>query len=262
MDPLFIKVLGEIKTEDDTPQYALNWVCGSIGGEVTDPIFRYNKEEHIVESDLILSRKVRSVPYAFYYTEKGICGGHIVAGAGIGGAYAYFKENISSVNDKLSIPIEDSIAETLYNGLYVEVFSALELFLADALLCLIFTDEGCYSRAICFYKNETRCAKDLEREDLIKSVYNYFSKTIIYHNFPQVKKAYEDITARSFPETIELQRLLYLRHNIVHRHFLDGLSRMQVISATKESVECLLQTVSKFADSLMKNNSCSNDCKS
>jgi hypothetical protein len=262
MEPLFIKVLGEIKAEDDTPQYALGWTCGSIGREVTDPSFRYNKDEHIVESDLILNSKVRSVPYAIYFTEKGICGRHIVACAGIGGAYAYFKENISSVRNQLALPIEDSIAETVYNGLYIEVFSALELFLADALLCLIFTNEGCHCRAISFYKDETGRTKDIKRDELIKSVYNYFSKTIVYHCFPQVKKAYTVITGLSFPDTNELQRQLFLRHNIVHRHSLDGLSRMRVTCATKESVEYLLQTVSEFADSLVKINIGLNDCKS
>ena len=46
MEPFYIKVLGEIKTEDDTPQYALNWVCGSIGGDVKNPNFVYNEKEH------------------------------------------------------------------------------------------------------------------------------------------------------------------------------------------------------------------------
>ena len=262
MEPLFIKVLGEIKAEDDTPQYAFGWTCGSIGGEVTDPSFRYNKDEHIVESDLILNSKVRAVPYAIYFTEKGICGRNIVAGAGIGGAYAYFKENISSIRNRLSLPIDDSIAETVYNGLYIEVFSALELFLADALLCLIFTNEGCHCRAICFYKDETGRTKDKEKDELIKRVYNYFSKTIVYHCFPQVEKAYGVITGKNFPDTNELQRLLFLRHNIVHRHFLDGLSLMRITCATKELVESLLNTVSEFADSLIKINSGLNDCDS
>lgn len=262
MEPLFIKVLGEIKTEDDTPQYALGWACGSFGGEVTDPELKYNENEHIVESDLILNSRVRSIPYAYYYTEKGICGEHIIAGAGIGGAYAFFKENIASVHNRLALPIEDTIAETVYNGLYVEIFSALELFLADALLCLIFTNEGCYSRAITFYMNKTGRAKDIESEELINNINNYFSKTIVYHCFPKVKEAYEVITGRRFPDINELQRQLFLRHNIVHRHSLDGISRMRVTCAAKESVEFLLQTVSEFADSLIKINVGLNDCDS
>lgn len=254
MKPFFIKVLGEIKTEDETPQYALGWACGSVGGEATNPVFKYNENEHVVESDLILNSRIRSVPYAYYYTEKGICGGHIAACSGFGGASAYFKESISSVYERLAIPIEGIIAETVYNGLYVEIFSALELFLADALLCIIFTNDGCYSRGIKFYKNETGLKKDIDSDDLIKNVHNYFCKTIVYHCFPKVKKAYEEITERSFPDINELQRQLYLRHNIVHRHSLDGLSKMQVTCATKESVERLLQTASDFVDSLIKIN--------
>ena len=252
MDPFYIKVLGEIKTEDDTPQYALNWVCGSIGGDVKNPSFVYNEKEHIVKSDLILNSRVRSVPYAFYITEKGICGGHIVAGAGIGGAYAYFEESLSSIEDRLSLNLDEHISETVYNALYVETFSALELLLADTLLCLIFSKEECYNNAVVFYLENSKRQKEIKKEDLIRKVHRFFFKNIVYHSFKRVNKAYSQITGRCLPSIDELNKLIHLRHNIVHRHSMDSFSRMRVTSATKESVEKLLFEVKTFAMSLMK----------
>ncbi|MBP5558977.1 MAG: hypothetical protein J6X71_04340 [Bacteroidales bacterium] len=252
MEPFFIKVLGEIKAEDDTPQYALDWVCGSIGGDIMSPVFVYNEKEHIVESDLILNSKVRSVPYAFYITDKGICGGNIVAGSGIGGAYAYFNESLSSITDRLSLKLDNRISETVFNALYVETFSTLELFLADTLLSLIFSNEECYNNAVTFYIKESGRTKEIKKEDLIDKVHTFFFKNIVYHSFSRVSRAFFLITGKKLPQAKELNILLHLRHNIVHRHSMDGFSRMRVTSATKESVEQLLQTVRAFSQSLME----------
>lgn len=252
MEPFFIKVLGEIKCEDESPQYALGWSCGGFGGESADPAFKYNDKKHIVESDLILNSRVRSVPYAFYYTEKGICGGHIVAGSGIGGAYAYFNETVSSITDRLSLNLDKLISETVYNALYVETFSALELLLADTLLCFIFSNEECYNNAVDFYMKESKQKKVIKKDDLINKVHSFFFKNIVYHSFSRVNRAYFQIIGINLPPTKEINRLIHLRHNIVHRHSMDSISRMCVTSASKESVEQLLQIIKSFTQSLME----------
>ena len=248
MSYYFIQVKGEIKTEDDTPQYALGWACGSIGGEVTKPDFSWNNKENVVESDLILNKYTRSVPYAFYYTEKGICGGHITCCVGHGGAYSYFLENISNLKLQLQEINGYSIQPSSYNGLYISTFSALELFLCDTILCYIFSDEKCYQNAVEYYSKQKKSCSD-NNDNLLNKTRNYFQH-FVYHRFCKVEGMYNEILGKCFPEHSELDYLLHKRNNIVHRFGMDGMSRMLSTDATKEDIEVAINTISSFAASL------------
>ena len=162
------------------------------------------------------------------------------------------KKSVSSITDRLSLKLDNRISETVYNALYVETFSALELFMADTLLSLIFSNEECYKNAVAFYIKESGRTKEIKKEELIDKVHTFFFKNIVYHSFSRVSRAFFQLTGKKLPQAKELNMLLHLRHNIVHRHSMDGFSRMRVTSATKESVEQLLQTIRVFAQSLME----------
>ena len=159
MDGFLIEVKGEIKTIDSTPQYAADWVCGSIGGDLSNCVFKYDDNNKIVVHDLALSKNIRAVPYATYFTTNGIealKGDLSSFGPGCGGAYEYFKEYIDHIKHCLKTEIPLELLNCVYNGLYVEITSILELFLCDALLSCIYSNEQCYSNAIEYYTTHSK----------------------------------------------------------------------------------------------------------
>lgn len=252
MPAYFIKVRGEIIATDDVPQYAQGWACGSISDAASSPDFEYNRKEHVVLGDLILSETTRSVPYAFYYTEKGISGSHITCLPGEGPAFSFFYDSLSSIEKRLLLSIGKIEAETYYNALFVEAFSTLELYLSDLLLCCIFGSERVYYEAVSFLrnKNEGICFPD-DPDSLINTIHNYFFN-YVYHRFDKVAKLFNGIIGVDFPSHDSLNKLLRIRNNIVHRGSLDGYSRMVKTTVSKESVGELLKSISSFAYSLQK----------
>ena len=252
MPTYYVKVLGEIIATDDVPQYAQGWACGSVGGDPSSPTFAYNRNEHVVLGDLLLSETTRSVPYAFYYTEKGIRGSHITCLPGVGPASSYFRESLSSLEKRLLLPVDTIDAETYFNALFVEAFSTLELYLSDLLLCCIFGNEKVYLDAVSFFRHKNKdCIISENQDALINTIHNYFFN-FVYHRFDEVAQMFKGILGVDFPSHDELSKLLRKRNNIVHRCSLDGCSRMVKTTVSKESVGELLKLVSKFAYSLHK----------
>lgn len=144
----FIEVEGEIIAKD-VKQYAVNWACGAIGGDpesIADN-YDYDKESHAVKGNLVLDNNKRAVPYATYYTKKGIQvyggGGVSAYGSGPGPAFAYYRDNIEKLKAKLEIKVPEEVQDSLYNGLYLEGFSILELFLSDFLYASAFNLMSC-----------------------------------------------------------------------------------------------------------------------
>lgn len=92
-----IEVKGEI-VANAQKHYAQNWVCCDIGSSITDESYSYGEETHTVNSNLFLNENRRAVPYAIYFTEKGISTnstGDISACPGYGAAWEYYKVNIA-----------------------------------------------------------------------------------------------------------------------------------------------------------------------
>lgn len=90
-----INVDGEIVANDKN-HYAQNWACRNIGKLVEDKSYYYDKYQHAVQSNLILDKNKRAVPYAVYTTDKGICAqssGEIVAAPGALAAALCYKDN-------------------------------------------------------------------------------------------------------------------------------------------------------------------------
>lgn len=252
MPSYYIRVVGEIIATDDVPQYAQGWACGSIGGSPSSPTFAYNRKEHVVLGDLLLSETTRSVPYAFYYTEKGIKGRLITCLPGAAPAFSYFYESLSSLEKKLLLPVDMIDAGTYYNALYLEAFSTIELYLSDLLLCCIFGSEKVYLDAISFFRLENGNSDLPDDQDaLINTIHNYFFNCV-YHRFDKVAKMYNGIIGVDFPSYDSLSKMLWIRNNIVHRCSLDGYSRMVKTMVSKESVGELLKSISSFAYSLQK----------
>lgn len=153
MRDFIIEVEGEIVAKD-IKQYANNWVCAGYGAppETIEDDFDYDKSRHSIKGNLVLDKNKRAVPYAIYYAKKGIQvvdSADISAfGSGPGPAFAYYKDNINRLLRKIDYYLPEEKQSSLFNYLYIESFSILELFLSDYTLCLCFQSDVFFERAV------------------------------------------------------------------------------------------------------------------
>lgn len=256
-----IEVEGEIIAKD-VKQYAVNWVCGEIGGDPESIIdnYEYDEKMHAVKGNLVLDKNRRAVPYATYFARKGIQvyggGGLYAFGTSPSPAFAYYKDNVEKLRTKLKIKMPEELQDSLYNGLYLEGFSILELFLSDFTLCLCFQSDKMFEKATTYIRtpqtkedNDDFCDKEYVTTDL--AMRKYFSSSMVFHRFEQVKKLFA-IMDINMPRTKELECLLHKRNNIVHRNAYSNIDGMRCTNATKEDVLKLIEVCNKFVNELEK----------
>lgn len=251
MKKYIIEVKGEIIANAQI-HYAQGWTCLDMSSPITDCNYSYDERNHTVNSNLLLNENIRAVPYAVYFTTKGISAnstGDISAYPGYGAALEYYKENISKITNLLKLNVPKEMEETWYNGLYTDVFSILELFLSDFILCMIYSNETVYDNAVRFYQTTSNS----NPSDLERNVHNFFFKGVVYHQFDKVKKIFKKILAIEFPEHKELSKFLHKRNNIVHRFSLSNKDRMRMTNSTSEDVTRLTDISNSFVDNLIKN---------
>ncbi len=252
----FIKVKGEIVANAEK-HYAQNWVCCGLGQSIgNNGSYCYDDSTHSVKSNLVLNERKRAVPYAIYYTEKGIVAkppGEIVAYPGYGAALEYYKTNISKISEQLSINVIEEINQSLYKGLFTDTFSILELFLSDIILCLIYAHEDVFNKALYFFKRKK--LKDIQKNvrDIENKMHKYFFDEIVYHRFDSVKELFRSIADVDFPDSKGLKKYLHKRNNIVHRYSLSNIDRMRVTIITREDILSLIAISDALVNKLIDN---------
>jgi len=257
MKKYIIEVKGEIVANAQI-HYAQGWTCCDISSPITDSGYSYDEKTHTVNSDLLLNEKLRAVPYAVYYTQKGIAAkstGDIAAYPGYGAAWEYYKENISKISNLLKLNVPKEVEQTFYNGLYTDVFSILELFLSDFILCMIYSNETVYDNAVQYYKDyKTEQGCDVNKiSDIERNVHDFFFEGVVYHRFDKVEQMFKQILEIDFPKYKKLSDYLHRRNNIVHRFSLSNRDRMRMTNSTVEDVTKLIYTSNSFVDSLIMN---------
>lgn len=245
-----ITVTGEIIAKDKK-HYAQNWVCRSIGNLVDDNSYKYDQQNHTVKSNLILNKSIRAVPYATYVTDKGIQAlppGHIIAAPGVMAAELCYKDNISEIERIFSVNISSDIKAYFYNGLLTGIFSVLELFLSDAILCIIFKNNNAYQRTIDHLQKRNKLGQ-LDQDLVIQK---HFTKDIVYHKFDQLKSIYNEILQIELPDTKFLRPFLHKRNNITHRFAYSNIDRMTVTEIDLNILKDLINHCNDFVNRLMK----------
>lgn len=217
---------------------------------------------HVHKGDLILDGRRKAVPYAVYVATEDIMA-NPPADISLGGecAYYYYLQNIDSIQKKFDIEIPESAKEVFYNALYIECFSALELFLSDYVLCKVFSSDEYYAKAQSFLKRISKkqdCTEALVKESDIteKKIRDYFTSTFVFHQFKKAKCLF-DYLGLKYPVGCDkdLQEFLYRRNNIVHRFSISNLDRMQVTYAAKADIEELLSSCNSFVSNIINLNS-------
>ncbi len=248
--PYFIEVTGDIVAGQGL-HYAQGWAGGSIscrGQSRQVEIGDYKPREHSIIGSALFDRRFRAVPYAFYYAGGSVVnidGADLACSPGFYPSFAYFKEYMTELREGLSTPVDNEIRELYYNGLYIGAFSILELFLCDFLLCGVFSKEEYYARALLEFGID-ESADPLEVESQVKdAVYHK-----VFHRFGEIGEIFQSVFRMDFPNYSELQKLIYRRHNIVHRFALSNLDRMTVCDAMYEDVDHLIRTIVTFVEEM------------
>lgn len=250
-----ITVKGEVLANDKT-HYAQNWVCMSIGNHIDDFSFQYNKNNHAVQNNLILNKSIRAVPYAVYVTEKGIRAqlpGDICAASGAMAAELCYKDNVSEIEDLFNVEIPSEIEVYFYNGLLTGVFSVLELFLSDLLLCVIFTNQEVYERAFDYMsEQEGKRGKKTNYSNKDIAIQNYFTEGIVYHKFDKVRSIFKRILQIKIPDTKSIENLyLHKRNNITHRFAFSNTDRMQMTMIDQQILKEFIRCCNEFVQNIM-----------
>lgn len=249
-----IEVEGDI-IANDLIHYAQGWTCGDCVTEIpNDNYYEYDKKLHFVKSNLILDSTKRAVPYAVYYTKKGImctAPGSISAWPKYGAALGYYRDNITQVQEQLRINVTlDKLLQPLYRGLFSDVFSILELFLSDVILCIIYSDSEAFEKALEYYELK-RGRKKNKAFELEKKMHNFFFAEVVYHKFDEIEKLFKSIVGINIPSCENLKIYLHKRNNIAHRYSLSNIDRMQVTQITKKDVCKLIDASNEFVNQLI-----------
>lgn len=247
--PYIIEVKGDVIVKEGC-HYAQDWVamtaseyCNHMGAYE----YNYDENTHSVKGNLYLTLKMRAAPYATYCAAKNISvtadnrNVDVAAAPGFLPAFLYFNEYIAQIKDDLNIQVPDVIRAIYYNSLYVNVFSILELFLNDILLCGIFSNESYYDNAISKL-NFSESVNQFEIENKIKEEIT----KIVFHQFEKVSKIYESILGFKLPDTKELKNKIHRRNNIVHRYAITNIDRMRVCDASYDDIISLIDIVVQF----------------
>lgn len=250
-----ITVTGEIIAKDKN-HYAQNWACRSIGKYVDDHSYHYDQNNHTVQSNLILNKNIRAVPYAIYVTDKGIrteSSGEIFCAPGAMAAELCYKDNISEIETLYKVSIPSKIELYLFNGLLTGVLSVLELFLSDVLLCLIYTNRDVYDRAIEYMKNSSNKKGQSRINNLNQdlAIQRHFTEDIVYHRFDKVRLIFKKILGVKFPNTKVFISYLKKRNNISHRFAFSNIDRMKMTEIDLDTLKEFILYCNEFVEKLM-----------
>lgn len=246
--PYIIQVSGSVVAKEGY-HYTQNLVaCACSAGNIEQTPFVYSEKKHSIIGDVFFDKKRRVVPYAHYvaYGSVGIQEGagpdvNLSCCPGFYPAFAYFHEYVEEIRNGLDILVEEKIRDLYLNGLYIEAFSVLELFLCDFLMCGVFFKETYYQNALRVLGVGEKSDQYVVEEKIKNVVYRK-----VFHNFKEVEKLFRDIFDFGFPNWDELDKRVYRRHNIVHRYALSNKDRMTVCDATYGDVRDLIGTIVTF----------------
>ena len=250
--PYIIQVSGSVVAKEGK-HYTQNWVAYACSeGDIEQTPFVYSEKKHSIIGDVFFDKKRRAVPYA-HYVANGSVGIQDGAGPnvdlscfpGFYPAFAYFNEYIEEIRKGLDILVEEKIRDLYLNGLYIEAFSVLELFLCDFLMCGVFLKETYYQNALCVLGVGENPDQYVVEEKIKNVVYRK-----VFHNFDVVEELFLNIFDFGFPDWKELKKRIYRRHNIVHRYALSNKDRMTVCDATSDDVKDLIETIVVFVEDM------------
>ena len=221
---------------------------------------------------IILNDTHRAIPYATYVAKGDIAlynltgipldelesiinESDLVASFKHQAAVEYFRENIEKIKKQVEEAenIPENLEQSLYRGLFTDVFSVFELFLSDVILCMIYNcDDKYYEKAIKFFKQEKDIGESEPVKNIEEKVHKYFYDGIVYHRFDKVKSIFKKIFDIDVPDYEDkIKKFLHKRNNIVHRYSYSNQDRTLLTTLTKQDISDWIQVVEEFVGELV-----------
>lgn len=250
--PYIIEVSGNIIIKEGK-HYAQDWVALSAFSASEHKMMEseYNESLHSFTGDLFLDNHKRAVPYAHYLSKgdtevKGISSNvDLLCAPGFFPAFAYFEEYIEEIRSGFVLITDRKVKGLYYNGLYVSVFSILELFLCDFLMCGMFSNEAYYNKALAVLKISDSDDQVLVEKKIKNIVFNK-----VFHRFDDINCIFFSVFGFNLPSYDDLKEKLHRRDNIVHRYALSKIDRMSVCDASPDDVIDLIKEVVRFVNDI------------
>lgn len=258
---IVIKVEGDIYASSGA-HWALGWSCGSLGSdnfmEKHNGTFSYNKNTQIIQGDLLLNEDRTSIPYAIYYASGGIStsgknGSNIICGDSYWGVKAIYDKEIDGYKRLLNFSKPNDLYPIVNRGIFTGIIGALELFLCDYLLGMIFSPNNQYlSNFINRYCKSCGLLNTVNNADSVhRYVYDLISTRHVFHQFEKVKNIYQQTMDFDFPKTDQFEEYIIKRHDIIHRSGLSIKDRMSIINPTNTEIEELISISTKLVEEII-----------
>lgn len=241
-----IEVTGNILFEDGA-QIVQGISSGGVAHEDTKFKCEYGfvPDKRLVEGDIIFDKKHRAIPYASYFAHGAVACSEVSSKTP--GVKNYFEESIYDIKELLEKPIDPDIQSVFYKQLYLDVFSALELYLSEYILVRIYSDDVFYSKAVDYWKNNSKTKKfDRLSPTIIEKKTNNYIFMLVYHQFDRIDKLFRFVLGFGLPDYSRLKRALRKRHAVIHRNSISGYDRMEVVEISKEDVATLIKDAEQF----------------
>lgn len=217
-----------------------------------------NTTNFTIKGDLILNRHRTLLPYAAYIVTGGIaynpqksnliaCHTQILANE-------CYRQSILDITDLLSVKTDTKQAtELLYKQLYINVFSVLELFLSDFILCKIFGGNKQYfQNAVNTLAKKWKKSFEEPTNDQRYAILDILNTRVIFHNFDKIAQLYQDILNIPFPsENNNLSEYVIIRNDLVHRNGLSSIDRMTNRVITRSMLNDIITLTNHLVQSII-----------
>lgn len=137
-------------------------------------------------------------------------------------AFDVFGESLLKIRELNVISIGNGAEQYFNNLLYANVITALESLLTDAFISKVQSNKK-YLRSFVetfhdFKQERFDLREVFERFESIEDKAYKAMRDVIYHNLPKVKGMYLDTFGIEFPHIEDLYKIVFVRHDLVHRN--------------------------------------------
>jgi hypothetical protein len=134
-----------------------------------------------------------------------------------------FERNIRDAVSLLGEPISPPCKKCLHRLLYINVITALEVYLSDFFIARIKDDRALLRRLIettPTFKEQKMAVSDVfQTMDSIERRAHSYLAGLVWHRLDHVRKLYENVLGVNFPtDTASLRKAIAIRHELVHRN--------------------------------------------
>lgn len=212
----------------------------------------YSKDAEIIENDLFVidDDNKRSIFTTYYATGDVVfLNSEIKIWKGLFKySFSRFHKEIENLNELRRIEITPELQKILYRQIFIGVIGAMEAYLQESLLSLIFTEEKYFKSFLNNYspfRNEKISLSDIYKElTLIEYKVNEKICDINFHNIPKVKNVYEFTFGINFPDIRKINKYIVTRHDLVHRNGKD--KEGNDVSPNNDDLNDLIKDISFF----------------